>query len=67
MQFFIYYGTTIRRQQISAYTIPAHNYDINSFLHSSVITRFYIHFFLQKTQVHILQKSPEPRLNRGFT
>lgn len=28
------------------------------FLHHSAITKFYIHFFLLKKQVHILQKKP---------
>lgn len=66
MQFFIYYGSTIRGHQITADTIPAHNFGINKFLPPSLIAKFYIHFFLLKTQVHILQKSPETRLNWAF-
>lgn len=60
-------GATIRGHQITADTIPAHNFGINKFLHPYLITKFYIHFSLLKTQVHIYQKSPEPRLNWGFT
>ena len=35
-------------------------------LHPSWIFLNYIHFFLLKTQVHILQKNPETCLNLGF-
>lgn len=59
-------GATIRGHQIATGTIPAHNFGLNKFLHPSAITKFYIHFFLLKTQVHILQKSPLTRINSRF-
>ena len=59
-------GDTIRGHQITADTIPAHNFGINKFLHPYLITKFYIHFSPLKTQVHITQKIPLTRIKSNF-
>ena len=59
--------TYIIRARLEAYTIPAHNLCFRKFLHLSIITRFYIHNFLLKTQVHIRGKIPLTRIKSRFS